>query len=167
MRRPARERTIVQAVPATRVSTVAATVIALLMLAVTVILAKDRLVVIITSVPMAVLWSGGMILLLPKIVNVPPPMRVSPDQLPPTASLWKVVVPGVTLLAAVGAAAVVFCLSVHEYVPVGIVLGGPILVWDSFRRAERTQRELRGILWTTTGFAWTSKDRIRYLSPER
>ncbi|SRR6266849_4608115 len=164
MARTTRNRTVVQAVPAIHLYAVAAALIALLALAVTIVFAQDRLVVIITSVPMAIFWSGGVILMLPKVAkNVAPPLRISSDQLPPIASISKAMVPSVALLAVVNAGAVAISLSMHEYVPIGIILGAPIVVWDSVRKSKRTERELRGILWSTTGFAWTSKGRSRYL----
>jgi hypothetical protein len=164
MRRAARHRPVIPVVPATRAWAIVTTLVALLTFAVTIVLAKDRLLVLITSVPMALLWSVGMILLLPTMMNhVPPPIRVRPDQLPRSVPLWKAIVPGVTLLAIFGIAAAGFSLSVHEYLAVGVVLGAPIVVWDSVRRARRTEQELSGALWSSTGFAVTSNDRIRYL----
>jgi hypothetical protein len=164
MARSKRDGTVVQTVPATQVYAVAATLSALLALAVTIVVASDRLGVIITCVPTAIVWSGGMILMLPKLTkNVAPPLRVSLDQLPPIASIRKAMVPSIALMVIVMAGAVVASLSGHEYVPVGIILGAPIVVWDSVRKARRTEHELRGRLWTTAGFAGTSKDRSRYL----
>jgi hypothetical protein len=164
MTRAIRNRTVVQTVPASHLYAVAAALIALLALAVTIVFAQDRLVVIITSVPVAIFWSGGMILMLPRVAkNVAPPLWISPDQLPPISTIWKTMVPSVALLAIFSAGAVAFSLSMHEYAPVGIVLGAPIVIWDSVRKSKRTERELLGILWKTTGFAWTSKDRSRYL----
>jgi hypothetical protein len=151
-------------VPATRTLAVVSTLVALLTFAITIVLARDRLVVLVTSVPLAVLYSGAMILMLPRLAdNAPPPVWLSPDQLPRPVPGWKAVAPGATLLVGVGAGAAAFSLSVHEYVAVGIVLGVPIMAWDSVRRAQRTERNARGTLWSSTGFAWTSKDRIRYL----
>ncbi len=164
MVRSRHDKTVVQTVPAFQFGAIATTLIALLALAATIVFAQDRLGVIITSVPVAIFWSGAMILMLPKLTkNIAPPLRISPDQLPPIASIWKAMVPGVVLLVVAEAGAVVASLSIHEYVPVGIFLGAPIVVWDSVRKAKRTEHELRGILWNTTGFAWTSKSRSRYL----
>jgi hypothetical protein len=159
-----RDGAVVQTVPATRVYTIAAVLVALLALAVAIVFAQDRLAVIITSVPIAIIWGGATILMLPKIMkNVPPPLRISPDQLPPIACLWKAMVPSIALLVVVDAGAVVASLSVHECVPVGIRACAPIVVWDFFRKSKRTERELRGTLWDTTRFVWTSKSRSRYL----
>jgi hypothetical protein len=164
MARSRHDKTVVQTVPASQFGVVATTLIALLALAATLVFAQDRLEVIITSVPIAIFWCGAMILMLPKLTkNIVPPLRISPDQLPPIASIWKAMVPGVVLLVVAEAGSVVASLSMHEYVPVGIFLGVPIVVWDSVRKAKRTEHELRGILWNTTGFAWTSKSRSRYL----
>ena len=164
LRRAGRERPVVQVVPATRALAVISTVVALLAFATTIILAQDRLLVLVTSVPLAVLYSGAMILMLPRLAgNAPPPLWLRPDQLPRPVTGWKAVAPGATLLAGVAAGSAAFSLSVHEYVAVGVVLGVPIMAWDSFRRSQHTEREARAVLWSSTGFAWTSKDRIRYL----
>ena len=163
-RRPGRERPVVQVVPATRTLAVVSTLVALLALAITIVVAQNRLLVLVTSVPLAAIYSGAMILILPRLTdNAPPPLWLSTDQLPRPVPGWKAVAPVATLLVGVGAGAVAFSLSVHEYVAVGIVLGVPIMAWDAVRRARRTERKARGTLWSRTGFAWTSKDRIRYL----
>lgn len=164
MRRAARHRPVIAMVPATRAWAIVTTLVALLTFAITIILAKDRLMVLLTSVPIALIWSAGMVLFLPVMMrNVPPPVPVRPDQLPRSAPLWKAIVPGFTLLAIFSIAASGFSLSVHEYLAVGVLLGAPIVVWDSLRRARRTEHELSGVLWSSTGFALTSNDRIRYL----
>ncbi len=52
-------------VPAARALAVISTLVALLAFATTIVLAKDRLLVlVVTSVPLAVLYSGAMILML-------------------------------------------------------------------------------------------------------
>ena len=62
-----------------------------------------------------------------------------------------------------GAAFVVWSLSTYEYYLIGVLLGGPIVMWDSVRRAKRAEHEQHGILWSTTGFAGTSNSRSWYL----
>lgn len=162
---PTSGRPVVQTVPAARAYAAVFTVVALLAFAFTIAFAHDRLAVIITSVPIAAFWSGGMILTMPRISKriVPPPRRIGPNQLPPAVDIWKANVTGLVLVLIVGTAFVVWSLSTHEYFPIGILLGGPIITWDSVRRARRTEYESHGILWSTTGFAWTSKSRIQYL----
>jgi hypothetical protein len=46
----------------------------------------------------------------------------------------------------------------------GLVLGVPVRSWVWQRAAERTERELNGILWRPAGFAFRA-NRVRYLSP--
>jgi hypothetical protein len=52
--------------------------------------------------------------------------------------------------------------AVTSVIASGIVPGGPIVIWDSVRKAKRIEHESRGTLWSTTGFAWTSRGRCRY-----
>ena len=164
LRRACRDRPVIQVVPAARALAFIFTLVALLAFAATIVLANDRLLVLVTSVPLAVLYSGAMILMLPRLAEkVPPPLWLSPDQLPRPAPWWKAVAPGAALLVGIAAGSVAFSLSAHQYVAVGVVLGAPIMAWDSVRRAHHTEREARATLWSSTGFAWTSKDRIRYL----
>ena len=158
-------RPVVQTVPAARAFAAVYALVALLGFAFTIAFARDRLAVVITSVPLAAFFSGGMILIMPRISKriVPPPRRIGPDQLPPAVGIWKASVTGVVLVLIMGAAFVVWSLSTREYYLIGILLGGPIVTWDSVRRAKRTEYEQHGILWNTTGFAWTSKSRSWYL----
>lgn len=155
---------VVQTVPLGRAGTAVLALVALLGFAFTIAFARDRLAVVITSVPMAAFWSGGMILIMPRISkNVPPPRRIDPDQLPPAVGIWKAIAPRAVLVLIMEAAFVAWSLSMHEYFIIGILLGCPVVTWDSVRTAKRTEHEQHGILWSTTGFAWTSKSRSWYL----
>jgi hypothetical protein len=157
---------VVQAAPAVRVRAIIATALALLAFAITVTLAKHRLEALITSVLMAILWSGGMVVMLRVIQKtIAPAVLIEQNELPPIAASWKVTASTAALLAIVDAAAVAFSLAVHPrtYVVIGIVLGGPGVIWSSFLRIERTQRQYQGTLWCKTGFAWTSKGRSPYV----
>lgn len=158
-------RPVVQTVPAARAFAAVFALVALLGFAFTIAFARDRLAVVITSVLMAAFWSGGVILLMPRISKriVPPPRRIGRDQLPPAVGIWKASVTGVVLMLIMGTAFVVWSLSTHEYVLVGVLLGGPIVTWDSVGRAKRTEHEQHGLLWNTTGFPWTSKSRSWYV----
>lgn len=158
-------RPVVQTVPAARAGAAVFALVALLGFAFTIAFARDRLTVVITSVPLAAFFSGGMILIMPRISKriAPPPRRIGPNQLPPAVGIWKANVTAVVLVLIIGTAFVAWSLSTHEYVLIGILLGGPIVTWDSVRRAKRTEHEQHGILWNTTGFAWTSKSRSWYL----
>lgn len=158
-------RPVVQTVPWARAFSAVFALVALLGFAFTMAFARDRLAVVITSVPLAAFWSGGMIVIVPRISkrSVPPPRRIDPNQLPPVIGIWKANVTGIVLVLIMGTAFVVWSLSTHEYVLIGILLGGPIIAWDSVRWAKRTEDEQHGMLWNTTGFAWTSKSRSWYL----
>lgn len=140
--------------------------VAVLAFAFTMAFAHDRLMAIIMSVPVAALFSGWMFLILAWAnKGLPPPRRIGPDQLPPALSIWKAHIASMVVMSILGIAIVVWSLSMHEYFAIGFLLGSPIAVWNEVRKAKRTEYELHGILWTTTGFAWTSKSRIRYLVP--
>lgn len=158
-------RPVVQTVPAARAVAAVFALVALLGFAFTITFARDRLTVVITSVPLAAFFSGGMILIMPRISKriAPAPRRIGPNQLPPAVGIWKANVTAVVLVLIMGTAFVVWSLSTHEYVLIGILLGGPIVTWDSIRRAKRTEHEQHGILWNTIGFPWTSKSRTWYL----
>jgi hypothetical protein len=158
-------RPVVQTVPAARAGAAVYALVALLGFAFTIAFAHDRPAVVITSVPTAAFFSGGVILMMPRISKriVPPPRRIGPNQLPPAVGIWKATVTGGVLVLIMGTAFVVWSLSTHEYYLIGVLLGGPIVTWDSVRRARRTEHEQHGILWSTTGFSWTSKSRPWYL----
>jgi hypothetical protein len=158
-------RPVVQIVPAARAYAVVFTLVALVGFALTVAFASDRLAVIITWVPMAAFYGGGMILILPRVSKriVPPPERINPGQLPRSVGVWKATAPYVVLVIIMVAVFVVWSLAMHEYAPIGVLLGGPIISWHEVRRAKRSEHENHGVLWMTTGFAWTSRSRTRYL----
>lgn len=160
-----RGRPVVQTVSAARTGTVVVAVVAVLAFAFTIALAHDRLRVIITSVLVAAFFSAGMILMIPIIAkrSVPPIRRIDPDQLPPAVGIWKVNITAIVLMLVIGVAYVVLSLSMHNYTLIGILLGGPIITWNEVRKAKRTEYELHGTLWHTTGFSWRSKSRSRYL----
>jgi hypothetical protein len=159
-------RKVVQAAPEARKQAIIAAALALLALAITVIFAEHRLDALIVSVIIAILWSAGMVAMLRLIrKTIPPPVLVDKNELPPAAAAWKATAYSAVLLAVVDAAAIAFSLAVHPqtYVVIGIVLGGPSVIWNSLLRINRTQRQYQGTLWRNTGFAWTSKDRSLYV----
>lgn len=149
--------------PVIRVEAVAATVLALLALAVTAMLGQDKLDALTSAIVEAALWSGFMLFVLPRLASGMPPVPVTTDQLPPTAPLWKKAAPSIVFTAGYEAAAVAYSLFAQQYFALGVGLALPILIWANLRRAERTERELYGQLWTTAGLAWTSKSRTRYV----
>jgi hypothetical protein len=150
-------------VPVIRVEAVAATALALLALAVTAMLEKDKLDALTSAIVEAALWSGFMIFVLPRVASAMPPVPVTTDQLPPTAPLWKKAAPSIVFMAGFEAAAVAYSLFAQQYFGLGVALALPILIWVKLRRAGRTERELYGQLWTTAGLAWTSKSHTRYI----
>jgi hypothetical protein len=138
--------------------------VALPTLAVFIFLAQDRVEAIVTPVVVAVLWAAGMSLALSRAGGkLAPPLRIGFDELPPIGSLRQAMVSFVALLAVFDAGAVAYSLTAHQYLPVGIMLGVPAGMWDALRKAKRTEREMRGTLWGTSNFAWTSRSRSRYL----
>jgi len=151
-------------VPATRIYSIAAALLALLALAVTLVLATDRVAVIVDSMFTAVLWAAVVILVQSRSAKkLAPPLRVGSDELPPTDSLRNAGVRYIAGVVILDAAAVAYSLSFHQYIPVGIILGLPIVIWDSHRKAKRTELELRGTLWAINNFAGTPKSHPRYL----
>lgn len=165
MPHPASGRRVVRTVPAVRAYAAVFTLVALLGFAFTIAFAHDRIAAIITSVPMTAFYSGAMILILRRFSEgiVAPPRRITAYQLPPAVGIWKGIATYVVLVLIMGAAFVAWSLVMDEYLAIGILLGSPLITWDGVRRAKRTEYDENGILWMTTGFAWTSKSRTRYL----
>ena len=165
MGRTPRDRTVVQAVPSTRVYAIATTLLALMAFAVSIVFAQDRVEAIVTPPVVAVLWGGGMNLMMSQTARgkLTPPLRIGPDELPPVGSVLKAVIPGVTLCVVFDAGIVAYALSSHQHLMVGFTLGVPIVIWDSLRKIKRTERRMQGTLWATGNFAWTSKSCSRYL----
>jgi hypothetical protein len=148
-----------------RVQAVTFTLLALLALGVTAVLAKNPLDAIVGSIIGAILWAAGMHFLMARKAYNLPPVRTSPEGLPPRASVWKRVIPGAAFLAVFYAADVAYSLYSHEYFVLGIALGCPIFLWDNLHMTRRTQREEHGVLWSTGGWlTWRTEDRIRYVS---
>jgi hypothetical protein len=159
-------RKVVQAAPVARGRAIIATALALPAFAVTVTLAEHWLDALVVSVFTAILWSGGMTVMLRIIHNIEPsPVPVEQNELPPIAATWKATAFAAALLTVLDAGALAFSLAVQPqtYIVVGIILGAPGVIWSSFLRIERTQRQYQGTLWCSTGFAWTSKGRSPYI----
>jgi hypothetical protein len=159
------DKPVVQTVPAARAGAEFLTLVTLLRFALATVFADDWIVAIVTSVLMAAFWSWGMILILPRVSKriTPSPRRIDPDQLPPAVGIWKANATWMVLTAVLWTAFVVFALFTHLYVVIGVFLGTPIIAWNEVRHAKRTEYEQHGVLCHTTGFAWTSKSRERYL----
>jgi len=98
MERPADEGTVVQTVPMLRVQAVILTLLALVALAVTAVLAKNPLDAVVSSVIGAIIWAAVMHFLVTRRAYNLPPVRVSPEGLPPIDSAWKWVLPHTTLV---------------------------------------------------------------------
>jgi hypothetical protein len=144
------------------------TLLALAAFCVAAVLTEDRVRLIVSSAIGSALWSGAMIFMDNQMGDAAPqPLRLSVSQLPSMASMSKTIVIYAAFIAAFYAWAADLCVSSsYTDVPFGIALGGPFLIWHHVRKAERVERESHGTLWTTTGLAWTAKDRVRYLTPE-
>lgn len=155
--------TVVRAVPAARVFAVTSGCIALLTLAVTVVSVLDRPGTAADIVLVAVLWSGGMLLVQGPLTNSPPPLRISAEELPPSAPLWWFVVPRAALYAAACAGAAAWSLTQHSYLILSMVLGLPAGLWIGQRVARRRETERGLTLWRTTSVAWKSGDTVWYL----
>ena len=152
--------------PATRATAIAATLLAVLALGIVLIFARDRTDAIVTSVIEAVVWAGLMLAFRATRGAPPPPLAIQPDELPQTVSQLATVVRGTVLIACLLAAAIAYSLDVHSYITCGIALGAPIMIWDSFRRASRTEREMGGTLWAPAKVAWKPKGRYWFLVTE-
>jgi hypothetical protein len=165
VQRTMRGRAVVQAVPSTRVYAIATTLMALAAFAVSIVFAQDRVEAVATPPVVAVLWGGGMNLMMSRDARwkLAPPLRIGPGDLPPVGSVLMAVIPGVALFIAFSAGVVAYALSAHQHLFVGFMLGVPIVIWDSLRKAKRAERRMQGTLWVTGNFAWTSKSRSRYL----
>jgi hypothetical protein len=157
---------VVQTGPATRSTAIAATLLALVSLGVVLIFARNRPDAIFVSVLTAVAW-GGLMIAFQAARGTPPPLAIRPDELPQTASLLTAVVRGAISLVFIYALGVAFTLATHNYVVFGIALAAPIMAWDSFRRARRTERESGGTLWAPAKIAWTAKGRYWFLVTEK
>jgi len=157
-----RAGTVVQTVPAARAYATVATLEGLLALAVMMIDQGDWLSVLIGCLFGAVIWGGLLIWMRSRSGNEPLRL-IAPDELPPKSRLWQVTVTGAAFLAVFYAGAVAAALSFRTDFLVGLALGVPIVLWDSFRKAKRAERELRGTLWGTATIGWAPNDRLRYL----
>jgi hypothetical protein len=152
-------------VPSTRVYAIATTLLAVVAFAVSIVFAQDRVEAIVTPPLVAVLWAGGLNLMMSRTARgrLARPLRIGPGDLPPVGSVLKSVIPGIALFAVFAAGSVAYALSAHQHLFVGFMLGAPIGIWDSVRKAKRIERRMQGTLWVTGNFAWTSKSRFRYL----
>jgi hypothetical protein len=157
---------VVQTGPATRSTAIAATLLGLLALGVVVIFARDRPDAFFASVIGAVGWAG-LTIGFQATRDTTPPLAIRPDELPQTVSQLTAVARGTVYLAGIDAAAVAYSLPTHNYFICGIAFSMPIVIWDAFRRARRTERELRGTLWAPANSAWSSKGRHWFLVTEK
>jgi hypothetical protein len=135
---------------------------------VAVVFTEDRIRLLIFSVVGCALWSGGMIWMDNRMGDVSPrPLELSANFLPPIVSTWKMIVSYTAFMAVLYAGATALCLtSASQDYAFGITLGAPLLFWHNCRKAERVEHEFHGTLWAAIGFAWSAKDRVRYLTPD-
>ena len=149
-----------------RSTAIAATLLGLLALWVLLILARDRPDAFFASAIGAVGWAG-LTIALQATADTTPPLAIRPNELPQTVSQLTAVARGTVFLACLDAAAVAYSLPMHNYFACGIAFSAPIVIWDAFRRARRTERELRGTLWAPANSAWSSKGRHWFLVTEQ
>jgi hypothetical protein len=162
------DRPVIEVVRLYRILARTVAVLALAAFCVAVVLAEDRIRLLIFSVVGCALWSGGMIFIDKRMGDVAlRPLELNADYLPRIVSMRKAIFFYIGFMVALYAGAAALCRSnANQDYTFGIVLGTPILFWHNFRKAERVEHELHGTLWATTGFAWTAKDRVRYLTPD-
>src|SRR5579859_4018748 len=157
---------VVQTVSATRSTAIAATLLALLALGVLLTFARDRPDALFASAIGAAGWAGLMSV-FQATRDTTPPLAIRPHELPQTVSQLTAVARGTAYLACIDAAAVAYSLPARNYLVCGMAFSAPIVIWDAFRRARRTERELGGTLWAPANSAWSSKGRHWFLVTEQ
>ena len=150
-------------VPLARARTVAYAVLALAGFAVMVAAAAGgRLSAALGALIGGAGWTGAM-WVTGQAADPPRPLPVAEGDLPPAASVGRVLTRDAGLYAVLVAGAVFLALIWRQDFGAGLVLGLPVMSWVGQRAAERTERELNGTLWRSAGFTFRA-DPVRYLS---
>jgi hypothetical protein len=158
-------KTVIALVPASRAMAILTLILAVPVVAVTIVLATDRVMAASIIAGAAVIYAGIHLLVLRSgIADPPPPTAVSRAELPRIVTIQRGLVLYGTLLAVLCSAATYWSLAQPSQAatPVGIIVAVLAASWFQYRRALRMERDLQGELYVTQ-FGWGKKNRPAYV----
>jgi hypothetical protein len=158
-------KTVIALVPTSRAMAILTLILAVPMVAVTIVLATDRVMTASIIAGATVVYAGIHLLMLRSgIADPPPPASVSQAERPQVVTTQRQLVLYGTLLAVLYSVVTYWSLA-HPSQPVtsvGIALAAPAGSWFQYRRALRMEHDLQGELYVTQ-FGWRRKNRPAYV----